>query len=77
MFPNVNVAVLVMDGGIDCELVARSIKQVTTKIPIVATSAKIAQKCENADHENADHMLSSHEPETLVKLMRALVGDPR
>jgi CheY-like chemotaxis protein len=72
MFPNVNVAVLVMDGGIDCELVARSIKQVTTKIPIVATSSRIAQKC-----ENADHMLSSHEPETLVKLMRALVGDPR
>lgn len=71
MFPNVNVAVLVMDGGIDCELVARSIKQVTTKIPIVATSARIAQKC-----ENADHMLSSHEPETLIKLMRAIGGRP-
>jgi CheY-like chemotaxis protein len=72
MFPNVNAAVLVMDGVIDCELVARSIKQVNTKIPIVATSARIAQKC-----ENADHILSSHEPETLVALMRSLVGDPR
>jgi CheY-like chemotaxis protein len=72
MFPNVNVAVLVMDGVIDCELVARSIKQVTSKIPIIATSARIAQKC-----ENADHMLCSHEPETLISLMRTLLGDPR
>jgi CheY-like chemotaxis protein len=71
LFPNINVAVLVMDGVIDCELVARSIKQVTSKIPIVATSARIAQKC-----ENADHILGSHEPETLITLMRTLVGDP-
>jgi len=72
MFPNVNVAVLVMDGVIDCELVARSIKQVTSKISIIATSARIAQKC-----ENADHILCSHEPETLISLMRTLLGDPR
>jgi hypothetical protein len=31
MFPNVNVVVLVMDGRIVCELVARSIKQVHHK----------------------------------------------
>jgi CheY-like chemotaxis protein len=71
LFPNVNAAVLVMDGCIDCELVARSIKRVTSKIPIIATSARIAQKC-----EYADHILCSHEPEALIKLMRTLVGDP-
>jgi hypothetical protein len=69
VFPNVNVAVLVMDGVIDRELVARSIKQVTSKIPIIATSARIAQKC-----ENADHILCSHEPETLISPMRTLTG---
>jgi CheY-like chemotaxis protein len=72
MFPNVNVAVVVMDGVIDCERVARSIKQINAKIPIVATSARIAQKC-----QSADHMLCSHEPEALIELMRTLIGDPR
>jgi CheY-like chemotaxis protein len=71
LFPNVNAAVLVMDGCIDCELVARSIKHATSTIPIIATSARIAQKC-----EHADHILNSHEPETLITLMRTLVGDP-
>lgn len=71
LFPNVNVAVLVMDGCIDCELVARSIKHAAPSIPIIATSARIAQKC-----EHADHLLNSHEPETLITLMRTLVGDP-
>jgi CheY-like chemotaxis protein len=70
LFPNVNAAVLVMDGVIDCELVARSIKQ-ASKIPVIATSARECQKC-----ENADHMLCSHQPETLIDLMRTLVGDP-
>jgi DNA-binding LytR/AlgR family response regulator len=72
MFPKLNAAVLVMDDTIDCRLVARTIKQVASGIPVVATSARIGQKC-----EDADHMLSSHEPEKLVNLMRRLLGDPR
>jgi DNA-binding response OmpR family regulator len=72
LFPNVNVVVVVMDGVIDCKLVAQSIKEVTEKISVVALSPRIADKC-----EFVDHMLSSHEPEQLVALMRSLVGDPR
>jgi len=70
-FPNLNAAVLVMDDVLDCKLVARTIKQVTSRIPVVATSARIGQKC-----ENADYTLSSYEPEKLVNLMRRLLGDP-
>jgi DNA-binding response OmpR family regulator len=72
LFPNINVAVLVMDEVIDCKLVAQSIKAVTDKIPVVVLSPRIANKC-----DGADHMLSSHEPEELIALMRSLVGDPR
>jgi CheY-like chemotaxis protein len=72
LFPNINIAVLVMEGVIDCKLVAHSIKTITEKIPIVVLSPRIGNKC-----EGADHMLSSHDPEELVNLMRSLVGDPR
>jgi CheY-like chemotaxis protein len=72
LFPNINVAVLVMNGEIDCELIARSIKDVTDKIVVVALSGRIGEKC-----NGADHLLANHEPEQLVNLMRLLVGDPR
>jgi precorrin-6x reductase len=72
LFPNINATVLVMGGTIDCKLVAQSIKTVTAKITILALSARICDKC-----EGVDHMLSSHEPEELVKLLRSLLGDPR
>ena len=72
LFPNINVAVLVMEGAIDCEQIARSIKETTSKILTVALSPRIGGRC-----NNIDHMLSSHEPEELVSLMRSLVGDPR
>jgi CheY-like chemotaxis protein len=72
LFPNINVAVLVMDGVIDCKLVAQSIKKGTEKIHVIALSPRIGDKC-----DGVDHMLSSHEPEQLVDLMRSLVGDPR
>jgi len=72
LFPNINVAVLVMDTAIDCEQVAQSIRKSTDKIILVALSPRIGDKC-----AYADHMLSSHEPGELVDLMRSLVGDPR
>jgi CheY-like chemotaxis protein len=40
LFPNINVAVIVMDGSIDCDLVTRSIKDVTRKVFIVALSPR-------------------------------------
>jgi CheY-like chemotaxis protein len=72
LFPNINVAVVVASPEVNCEVVGRSIKEVIDKIPVVVLSPRIGDKC-----ENADHMLSSHEPEQLVNLMRSLVGDPR
>ncbi|HEX3585809.1 MAG TPA: response regulator [Candidatus Angelobacter sp.] len=72
LFPNIDMAVLVMNDAIDCGLIARSIKEVTKKIQVVALSPRIGDKC-----ENADHMLSSHEPEQLVTLTRSVLGDPR
>ena len=72
LFPNLNVAVLVMGNIIDCLLVAKHIKDATDKIPVVALSPRIGEQC-----KHADHMLSSHEPEQLVMLMRSLAGDPR
>jgi CheY-like chemotaxis protein len=72
LFPNIRVAVLVMDGAIDCPLVARSITAATSKISIVALSPRIGGSC-----EGAHHILSSHEPEQLVNLLRSLLGDPR
>lgn len=61
-----------MDGVIDREVVARSIKGVTETIFVVALSPRIGDKC-----ESTDYMLSSHEPEELVNLLRSLLGDPR
>jgi DNA-binding response OmpR family regulator len=72
LFPNINVAVLVRDEVIDCRLLAQSIKSATQTIPVIVLSPRIGDKC-----DGADHMLSSHEPEELVDLMRSLVGDPR
>jgi DNA-binding response OmpR family regulator len=72
LFPNINAIVLVMGSIIDCRLVAQTIKNVTAEITILALSARIGDKC-----EGVDHMLSSHEPEELVKLLRSLLGDPR
>jgi hypothetical protein len=73
MFPNLSAAVLVLDGPIHCDQVATAIKGIKNKEPqpIVALAASMAQ-CKQADHH-----LSSHEPERLVDLMRELLGDPR
>lgn len=72
LFPNLNVAVLVMDTSIDCERIAQSIRKATEKIIVVALSPRIGDKCAFADHN-----LSSHEPGEVVDLMRSLAGDPR
>ena len=70
-FPNVSAAVLCEGRGIEAEKVARTIRETTTKVPIVYLSANVK------DLEGADHAVSSYEPETLVNLLRTLLGDPR
>lgn len=71
MFPNLSAAVLVMDGVIDCERVAAKVKEIRSETPVVALSPTMG-RCAQADHH-----LSSFEPDALVGLMRQLLGDPR
>ena len=72
LFPRISAAVLVNDGAIDCDRVAGAVKRANAGIPIVGAAPGIGQKCDSADHN-----VSSHEPDQLVKLMRSLLGDPR
>jgi len=66
LFPNVNAAVLVDGDNIDCDLLARQIKSLTTKIPTFGI------RCENVDYR-----IPSYEPEILLQKLRELLGDPR
>ncbi len=72
LFQNVSMAVLVGDSGLNCDLIAQSIRNTTDKIPIVFLSGRIAAKCEYAHHS-----LQTGEPERLLELVRSLLGDPR
>lgn len=72
LFPNVSVAVLVGEDGIDCEAVAKHIRSTTDKIPLIYITGRIAAKS-----TFADHTVANGEPETLLDLVRKLVGDPR
>lgn len=72
MFPNISMAVLSMHEEIDCRRIARSIKEIRSKIPIIALSPREGESC-----DFADHTLSSYEPEPLLQLIRSKLGDPR
>jgi len=72
LFPNVSMAILAEGEGIDCDAVAKVIKAATEKIPDVFLHPRMAGTC-----KNADHTLSSFEPEELLELVRSRLGDPR
>ena len=72
MFPKVAAAVLVAEHNIACEQLAPTIKKVLPDVLVVVLSARVGFTC-----PGADHLLSSHNPEGLVTLMRELLGDPR
>lgn len=72
MFPNISGAVMVIGGEMPCEEVAKSIKQTTHKVPVIALEQRIGGNCEYADHH-----VSSHDPQALLDLIRQLFGDPR
>ena len=72
LFPNVAAAILAGESEIDCDKVASTIKGATDKVPIIHLHASIGGRCVQADHH-----LSSHEPEALLDLVRSLFGDPR
>jgi len=72
LFPNLSVAILVNGTGIDCQGVAKAIKKTTDRVQVVFLTARIGGVCKYADHN-----ISSMEPDTLVDIIRSLVGDPR
>jgi CheY-like chemotaxis protein len=72
LFPNVSAAVLVNGQGIDCPQIADQIRQSERKISIIGLSARAGDHCDFADHN-----ISSYDPESLVHLVRQLLGDPR
>ena len=72
LFPNVSMAVLVGESGLDCGSIAKHIRAATDKVPIAFVSGRIAAKCEYADHN-----LQSGEPERPLEIVRSLLGDPR
>jgi CheY-like chemotaxis protein len=72
LFPNISLAVLTGGSGVDCDEVAKAIKNTAEKVPVIFLHPQIAAKCKYADHQ-----LSSYDPEKLLELTRSLVGDPR
>lgn len=72
LFPNISMAVLVGESGLDCDSIAKSIRSATEKVPIIFLTSRIAAKCEWANHS-----LQSGEPERLLETVRSLLGDPR
>jgi response regulator RpfG family c-di-GMP phosphodiesterase len=71
-FPNVN-AVIVHSHISDrsCDEMLGEIKGRDRTVTTFLLSAHLGAKC-----ETADHILSSHQPEELLQLLRSLFGDP-
>lgn len=72
LFPRISAAVITAGDGMDCQSLATSIKANNSRIPVVFLSPQIGARCPNADHQ-----ISSHEPQELLNLMRSMLGDPR
>lgn len=70
-FPEVDVVVIVADIK-DCEKTVTAAKSSDPPKPVIVLSANRNYRCNNAEHH-----ISSHEPEELLNLLRSLFGDPR
>jgi CheY-like chemotaxis protein len=67
-FPKVDA--IALDVGLkdmECSRIAKEMKSITPRIPIVAMSPRVADQC-----EWADKIVSSHEPRELVELLENL-----
>jgi CheY-like chemotaxis protein len=72
LFPNISATVLVGSESIDCDEVAKHIKNASNKVPVIFLEAKIGAICHGSDHR-----LASDEPERLLDLIRSIFGDSR
>ncbi len=71
-FPRVDAIILVSGNHIDCDQIAREIRQASDEVKIIHLAPNISSTC-----PGADFVVSSYEPEELMKLVRRLFGDPR
>ena len=71
LFPNVHATVIVAEIK-DCEQAVKAAKATNASMPVILLSANRNYRCDDAEHH-----ISSHEPEELVDLLRSLFGDPR
>lgn len=72
-FPQVDCAIVHgMLRDVSCEQMFAAAKKSNAKMATILLSARIDSKC-----NGADHVVSSHQPEALLKLTRQLFGDPR
>src|SRR3954466_9400739 len=70
-FPNVSGVAVVAEIK-DCDATVKAAKAARHSMPVIVLSANSNYRCDNAEHH-----ISSHEPEELVNLLRSLYGDPR
>jgi len=70
-FPLVDAVVMIAEMR-GCEEVVETAKSINPEMQVILLSANLTARC-----GHADHLISSHEPEALVSLLRSLFGDPR
>ena len=72
LFPNISALVVAYDQAFNCDAIVKTIRRTLKKLPVIVVTAHVGQRCDGANHH-----VSSHEPERLLELARALLGDPR
>ena len=74
LFPRVNAVIVSKEvgNGPGCANFIRQVKQRNPELTAIFLSPNHGRSC-----DGADHVISSHEPHTLVELVRSLFGDPR
>ena len=72
-FPQIEAVILHSDlSSTPCEKVVHEIKESKPDMTVIVLSSTDGFRCKGADHS-----ITSHEPEELLKLLHSKFGDPR
>ncbi len=73
-FPAVEAVIVTneVDEGVPCHEFVRHVKQQGPKLTVIVLTPNEHHCC-----EGADHIVRSHDPDSLLDLLRTLFGDPR
>lgn len=73
LFPKVDCAIVHSQlSDVSCAEMFAAAKKANPKLATIFLSARVQAKC-----KDADRVISSHQPETLLEVIRELFGDPR